>query len=450
MGKRRFAAKNVTGWKATVAVAMANYIEAGSIIAAASSLTLWQAYLNIDSMGVGLLSALSANALGAAIGALIGGPLTDKFGRKFIFSYDLLVYMIGVALIATSVNFPMLLIGTIITGLAVGAGVPVSWTYIAEESPKHKRAAHVGTAQLAWSIGPAITFMLAVLVAPLGLFGSRLIFFHLLVIAFVAWYIRRGLDESKIWEEQQQQDKQDAAEGKIKPNIIKELFTLKANRQALILLLGIYLFWNLTAGAMGYFMPYIYENVGGLSTAQANMLQAFLWFLTVVTTYFLFMKLGDKVSRRSLFGIGAVMGVVAWIVLTFMPMTWPTLITFVVLWGAAAGIGAQAFYALWTSELFPTRYRASAQGLMYFIVRSGIAVWSFALPIVMDTLGFTVAGIVMIAFLVIHLVIGLALAPNTQGKTLQQIESERYGGALLDNEKTAKEPAVLNKGFEVK
>lgn len=427
---KKFAAKNVTGWKATIAVAMANYIEAGSIIAAASSLTLWQAYLNIDSMGVGLLSALSANAFGAAIGALIGGPLTDKFGRKFIFSYDLLVYMIGVALIAASVNFPMLLIGTIITGLAVGAGVPVSWTYIAEESPQDKRAAHVGTAQMAWSIGPTLTFVLAVVLAPMGLAGSRIIFLHLLVIAFVTWYIRRGLDESKIWEEQQEKEKAEALQGKVKTNVLKELFTLKANRSALVLLIGIYLFWNLTAGAMGYFMPYIYENVGGLSTGQANLLQAFLWLFTVLTTYFLFMKLGDKVSRKALFGIGAGMGLVAWIILTFMPMTWPTLIAFVILWGAAAGIGAQAFYALWTSELFPTKYRASAQGLMYFIVRTGIAVWSFILPLLMDTLGFTVAGIVMIIFLAIHIVIGIILAPNTRGKTLQQIEKERYGDDL--------------------
>jgi len=430
---KKFAAKNVTGWKATIAVAMANYIEAGSIIAAASSLTMWQAYLNIDSMGVGLLSALSANAFGAAIGALIGGPLTDKFGRKFIFSYDLLVYMIGVALIAASVNFPMLLIGTIITGLAVGAGVPVSWTYIAEESPQHKRAAHVGTAQLAWSIGPTLTFVFAVILAPLGLAGSRIIFLHLLVIAFVTWYIRRGLDESKIWEEQQAKEKAEALQGKAKTNVLKELFTLRANRQALVLLIGIYLFWNLTAGAMGYFMPYIYENVGGLSTGQANLLQAFLWLFTVLTTYFLFMKLGDKVSRKTLFGVGAGMGLVAWIILTFMPMTWPTLIAFVILWGAAAGIGAQAFYALWTSELFPTKYRASAQGLMYFIVRTGIAVWSFILPLLMDTLGFTVAGIVMIAFLAIHMVIGIILAPETRGKTLQQIEKERYGDVLEQN-----------------
>ncbi|GGJ68375.1 MFS transporter [Virgibacillus salexigens] len=427
MAKRKFGAKKVTGWKATIAVAMANYIEAGSIIAAASSLTLWQAYLNIDSFGVGLLSALSANAFGAAVGALIGGPLTDKFGRAFIFKYDLLLYMLGVLLIALSVNFPMLLIGTIITGVAVGAGVPVSWTYIAEESPEDKRAAHVGTAQLAWSIGPMVTFFLAVLVAPLGLLGSRLIFFHLLVIAFITWYIRQGLDESKIWQEQKDKEEKESVLGKEKRSSIRELFSLSVNRKALFLLIGIYLFWNLTSGAMGYFMPYIYENVGGLSGAQANLLQAFLWMFTVLTTFFGFMKLGDKYSRRLIFGLGAVMGVVAWIILTFMPMTWPTLIAFVILWGSAAGIGAQAFYALWTSELFPTRYRAGAQGLMYFIVRTGIAIWSFILPTLMVTLGFKVAGMVMITFLIIHAIIGIALSPKTQGKTLKQIEQERYG-----------------------
>ena len=175
--KQRFAAKNVTGWKATLAVAMTNYIEAGSIIAAASSLTMWQAYLDLDSIEVGLLSALSANALGAAIGALLGGYLTSKFGRKIVLNYDLLIYMIGAALIAASINFSMLLIGTVIIGVAVGAGVPVSWTYMSEESPKEKRAYRVGATQLAWSIGPAVTFALAVLLAPLDLLGSKSILF---------------------------------------------------------------------------------------------------------------------------------------------------------------------------------------------------------------------------------------------------------------------------------
>lgn len=72
-------------------------------------------------------------------------------------------------------------------------------------------------------------------------------------------------------------------------------------------------------------------------------------------------------------------------------------------------------------------------GLMYFIVRTGIALWSIALPVIMDTLTFVVAGIVMMSFLVIHLVIGVLMAPNTRGKTLTEIEEERYGHIVEDD-----------------
>lgn len=419
-------AKKTNGRVATIAIAMANYIEAGSIIAAASSLSLWQAYLNIDNVQLGLLSSLSANALGAAIGALIGGPITDKLGRKFIFKYDLLLYMLGMLVIILSFNFSMLLIGTIIIGIAVGVGVPVAWTYIVEEAPEKERAKRIGTAQLAWSIGPTITFLLAVLVSPMGLLGSRLIFLHLFIIAGITWWIRQGMDESEIWEAEKEKERKESLQDIKKTSAIKELFTNPVNLKAMLLLIGIYLFWNLTSGAMGYFMPFIYESIGGLSSAQANILQAILWFLTVVTTYFGFMKLGDKWNQRILFSIGAAMGILAWIILTFAPMNWASLILFVVLWGSAAGIGAQAFYALWTSELFPTRYRAGAQGLMYFIVRTGISIYSFVLPTILATLGFRVTGIIMISFLIIHAVIGIILTPKTQGKTLRQIEEERY------------------------
>src|SRR5699024_11516823 len=130
-----------------------------------------------------------------------------KLEIKIVFNYDLIIYLVGVILIVFEFNFPMLLVGTVNTGIAVGAGVPVSWNYIAEQSPKNKRAAHVGTAQLAWSVGPMITFALAVLVAPLGLLGSRLIFLHLFIIAGIALYIRRGLPESEVWEEEQRKAK---------------------------------------------------------------------------------------------------------------------------------------------------------------------------------------------------------------------------------------------------
>ena len=118
----RLGSRETTGWRATVSVAMSNYIEAGSIIAIAVSLSLWQEEFGVDDFAVGLLAALSANAFGAAAGALVGGWLCDRYGRKFIYTYDLLVYMAGVLLAVFAFSYGMLLMALVITGLAVGAG----------------------------------------------------------------------------------------------------------------------------------------------------------------------------------------------------------------------------------------------------------------------------------------------------------------------------------------
>src|ERR1700712_946477 len=135
----RLGAASTTGWRATISVAMSNYLEAGSIIAIAVSLTAWQEHFGISDTAVGLLAALSANAFGAAAGAIVGGWLCDRLGRKFIYTYDLLVYMLGILLAVFAVSYGMLLAGFVITGLAVGAGVPASWTFIAEEAPAESR-----------------------------------------------------------------------------------------------------------------------------------------------------------------------------------------------------------------------------------------------------------------------------------------------------------------------
>ncbi len=190
--------------KATITVAMSNYLEAGSIVAGAGGLTLWMEYLNLNDAKLGLLGALSANGFGSAIGAFLGGILVDKYGRKFIYKYDLLVYMLGILLIMFSFNFPMLLVGYVVTGIAVGAAIPAAWTYIAEEAPKGERAARVGWGQFAWSIGPAITLFLSVLLAPLGLLGSRIIFAQLFVVALITWIMQEEINESTIWTEEKE------------------------------------------------------------------------------------------------------------------------------------------------------------------------------------------------------------------------------------------------------
>lgn len=424
------------GWKATIAVSMSNYIEAGSIIALATSLGLWQEYFGFTNLAVGLVAALSANAFGAALGAMIGGPLGDRYGRKFIYTYDLILYMIGTAFVIFAVAPWMLVLGVILTGIAVGAGVPVAWTYIAEEAPSEDRAKHVGTAQFAWSLAPALVFLFATFVVPLGLLGSRIVFAHLFVVAFITWWVRRGLSESHTWKKSDEERRASEATG-IKRRNYRELLTNSINLKALLFLIGVYALWNLVAGQMGIFMPRVYETAGVESATQQNLLQVLLWSCTVLATWFGFMRYGDRVDRRLLYGIGALLGIVAWLLLVFAHVTMPVLILFAVLWGVSAGIGAQAFYALWAAEMFATRYRASAQGVLFFVARIVVGLLSYWFPTLLAEHGVPFVGMIMIGALVAALLIGVLGAPDTRGKSLEQIEEERYGRTLPRPDRTA-------------
>ncbi len=419
----------LTAWKATIAVAMSNYIEAGAIIALATSLTLWQSAFGFDDGVVGLIAALSANAFASAVGAAIGGPLCDRYGRKFIYTYDLILFMVGALLVTFSTNVGLLLTGVILMGISVGAGVPAAWTYIAEEAPSERRAAHVGTAQLAWSIGPAVGFLLAVLVSPLGLLGSRLIFAHLFVIAAITWWVRRGLPESRRWKEQRQAST-DAGE---RINFFTGIVSLLRNPKnwgALAFLIGVYGLWNTVAGQAGIFQPRVYDAAGLHDTTQQNLLQVLLWSLTALATYFIFMRFGDRISRRWLYFSGALLGVIGWIVMIYAPPGLASALFFAIAWGISSGVGAQAFYGLWTAELFATRYRASAQGILFMLARVLVGLLSLVFPVLLAQTGLEILGLIILALLVASMLIGTIWAPKTEGKTLEQIEQERYGNGV--------------------
>lgn len=443
--------------KSTIAVSLTNYLDAGAIVAGAAGLTLWKDYLQLTEGHLGWLNAISANCLGAAIGAIIGGILADKYGRKVIYTYNMLVYMTGVLLILLSTNFPMLLTGFLITGVSVGVGVPASWTYISESSEIGNRGRNIGISQMAWGVGPTFILLFGTLLAPptagagtegicfymveelaamfgvtgsgaeLNVFSSRIVFASLFLVALVAWLLQRQLDESAEWKAAQEREQEKPAVGSAFS--FASLLTNRVNIVTIAFLAGMYLTWNLVASVMGFFQPHIFETAGGLSNADANLLTVGQWTLIIITT-FIFSMLVDRVNQRWLFFMGGIFAIAAWgMVITVGVTSIWGLIIYTVLWGIQAGFSAQAFYALWASELFPAKYRAAAQGVMFFIVRSLSAVWGLCFVYIYGEHGegFTVAAYCMVALLVISLLIGTIGAPETRGKSLEQITHERYG-----------------------
>ena len=434
--------------KSTLAVSLNNYLDAGAIVAGASGLTLWQNYLGLSEVHLGWLNFISANCLGAAIGAIIGGFLADKYGRKFIFTYNLLVYMFGVLLIMLSMNFPMLLAGFLFTGISVGVGVPASWTYISESSEVNNRGRNICISQMSWGVGPMCILLLGMFFAPGGylfgwvesaahlfggadmtedavnVFSSRIVFLSLFIVAFIAWNLQRGLQESAEFEAAK-------ASGN-KAGLIENIKVLFQNGIAVktvAFLATIYLTWNLVASVMGFFQPHIYESAGGMSNKDANMLSCISWVVVVATT-FVISHIVDKVAHRLFYVFGLLCALTAWFIIIGIGVSnliW--LWVFTILWGINNGCSVQVFYALWGSELFPAKFRAGAQGLMFFIVRGLSAVWGLVFTYIYgdNGEGFTIAAYCMIALLLISLIVGFIGAPKTSARALDDIVRERYG-----------------------
>lgn len=453
--------QNKSSLKSTLAVSLTNYLDAGAIVAGASGLTLWKNYLELSENHLGWLNAISANCLGAAIGAIIGGFLADKYGRKAIYTYNMLVYMLGVLIVMIATNFPILLLGFLITGISVGVGVPASWTYISESSETNNRGRNICISQMAWGIGPLIILIIGTLLAPstglngdtggvlfpfvevvantitggsaqgheLNVFSSRIVFASLFIVAFIAWMLQRKLDESAEWKAAKEAEKKSNTKSKSIFASFGELFSNKTCVRSMLFLAGMYLTWNLVCSVMGFFQPHIYETAGGLSNEMANMFAAGQWVIIILMT-FICSLIVDKVNQRMLFAFGVSMGVLAWLIIVTIGITSMTgLVVFTLMWAIQAGISVQTFYALWASELFPAKYRAAAQGVMFFVVRGLSAVWGLYFVYIYgeNGEGFTLAGYIMMAFFIISLIIGTIWAPKTQGKTLEEITKERYG-----------------------
>ncbi|MBX3735082.1 MAG: MFS transporter [Candidatus Didemnitutus sp.] len=405
-------------WKWSALAGMASYLDAGSIVALGAGLAILQKEFGMSDTAVGVLAAIGPNALGCALGALIGGWLGDKLGRKKIYQYDLMVYAFGILLCALCQNKEMLFLGTFIVGVAVGADVPTSLALVGEFAPDKARGKLLGFTQVAWCLGPVIVLWLALALAPLGLLGIRIVFLQLFVVAVVTWALRRGLAESARWQEA-------AKAGKGVGQNLWALFK-GSNLKAIVWTATIYLFWNLAAGTAGIFNPYIISTLHAGGQAMSVGLSSANFVITMIVTVTIFMRYSDKSyeTRKLLWGVGAVMQTISYGLFLFFPFTITTVICNIVLFSASAALSGEAFYKVFSQELFPTALRGTAQGFTFGVARTILGIWSFFVPILAHAGIKQIAGLLTL-FLAISGVVGYFFMPDTSGKSLEQIEAER-------------------------
>lgn len=145
----------------------------------------------------------SAYLAGAVIGALFFGWLTDRFGRKRLFTVTLLLYLAATAATGLAWDLPSFVVLRFLTGAGIGGEYSAINSAIQELIPARRRGWTDLVINGSFWIGAAIAGVLAVIVLDPAIFppdlGWRVAFFFGAATGIVIIFLRRHLPESPRW-----------------------------------------------------------------------------------------------------------------------------------------------------------------------------------------------------------------------------------------------------------
>ncbi|MGH8274023.1 MAG: MFS transporter [Gammaproteobacteria bacterium] len=138
---------------------------------------------------------------GILIGALAFGWLADRFGRRRLFIWTLVLYAIATFAAAFSVNFWMFLVLRVVAAIGVGAEYSAVNAAVAELMPAHRRGRAAALVMSFWPIGALLGggLTLGVLAVAPPHIAWRIVFGSGAIVAIFALWARRTLPESPRW-----------------------------------------------------------------------------------------------------------------------------------------------------------------------------------------------------------------------------------------------------------
>lgn len=391
---------------------------------------------------------VSAVLLGAMIGAIFGGRLADRFGRRNLLVQVAMLFTVGAIGTALAPSMWWLSIGRAIVGVAIGIASFTAPLYISEISPPQIRGKLVSLNQLMITIGIVCSYL-----ADYGLadrrgwrwmFGLAAIPAIILLIGLLfvpespRWYMNRSLPE-----------KARGILAKIHgPAIVdREMAEIEASlnqqqggwnelmstslRPALIIGIGLAVFQQFTGiNTVIYYAPVIFQFAGLRSHSAAILATAGVGAINVILTIVAVWLL-DRVGRRPLLLYGLAGMIVSLAILGFgflspnlsQELAWISVIC-VMFYVACFAIGLGPVFWLMISEIYPLKIRGRAMGI------ATVANWGSNLLVALTFLSmlrslsrpwtfwlYAIAGVAAWIFV-------FMMVPETKGKTLEQIEAE--------------------------
>lgn len=371
-------------------------------------------------------AALSATLLGWALGGMVGSVIADYIGRRRMLMIAIAGYSILTGFSALSATADTLIFLRFLTGLFLGSEWSTGTALVAETWPVDKRAKALGVMQSGFGFGFLLASVAWLFLAPLlGEYAWRWMFAAGILPAFILLFIRRSMPESEMW--QKSRDRQlltNNSKSWFKGDnftVFSMLSDSQSRKKAFLTLLMSGVTVAVFYGISSLLYPYVSNLAAleGLKPQQWATISAIVFNIGALFGYISAGYIAEAIGRKTYMFwtfIGAM-------ITTPLVFYFCTSITSIVIGSAVLGfftLGSFSWMPIYLPELFGTRIRSTATGLVFNIGR----LVAFTVPVWASTLANKSGGPLMPAFWLATLFLislsALHFLPETKGKGLPE------------------------------
>lgn len=355
---------------------------------------------------------VSTLLIGAMLGAVVGGFIANRVGRKKTLLITVVLFFVGTLVISDATGFASLLVGRFITGIAIGIASMAVPLYISEMAPPKSRGALVSLNQLMIAFGILVAYFVQFLFSETREWRQMFAFALIPIsIQFLGLFF---IPETKPWLER---DKT-----RTEKHSLRDLFKPEM-RNVFWIGIAISVFQQITGiNTIIYYSPKIFEAAGNhtiQSSIEATLVIGIINMLFTVVALWLI----DRVGRRALLLIGlggmALSLAVLGIVIGIRPdMALMAVLAYVAFFAISLG----PIVWLIISEIYLFKVRSLAMGVATFANWLCNFLVSVTFLSLVSAIGLSSTFWLYMAISIFAFVFVWKKIPETKGKTFEQIQ----------------------------